>query len=317
LGQEERPRQTGRLTLLPVGLHLADRTRFQTEVAVSVGRPIDVAPFREQARVDPQMAVRALTEQLQSVLEKLIVNVPDVDQAALVAAIERIYLDEAHTESDAPHVGISRGMAECIEHFSRVDPDRIATAWYRVRRYEQELAALRVRDKAVREMLPAEGRTMERIRLLIVGLLGVGPALVGGLLHYVPYRLCGQVGRLGDPTQVAAFRISLAIVVFPLTYAAIAWGLSRGLGWSPRAVAIALVVIAALGLHALAYFQWFAHQRERIRLVFWKTVHRRRVAMLRKRRRELIRMCERSKQEFDALRRANPAQQPVGEREAS
>src|SRR5262245_43969711 len=232
LAQDARPGQEGRLAVLPVGLHFADRTGFQSDVWVSVGRVIDLASFREQAVHDDQAAVRSLTEHIQIALEKLILNVPQVDRVELVAAVERLYREDVRPQVAIGHdVAIARGIAEYVDYFARTDPDRIARAWRRIRRYERRLDALRIDDRTVRQMLPVEGRIRERIRLFTLGLLGVGPALVGGLIHYVPYRLSADAARLvHDPTHVAAARIAVGVVLFPLWYALIGAGLWRGLG---------------------------------------------------------------------------------------
>ncbi len=302
LGQEARPGQEGSLTLLPVGLHFAERAAFRSAVVVSVGRAVDLARFRDQARTDGAEAVRALTAEIQSVLEKLILNVPDADRAALVDSVERLYRDETRTglPPDVPALDTARGIAECIEHFAGTEPERVVRARALILRCEEHLSRLRLRDRAVREMLPARGRVRERARLLVLGLLGVGPALLGGLFHIVPYRLCGMIaGRVtSDPTQVASVRIGAAVVLFPLTYGAVAFALARGLGWPARAIGLALLVLVPLGLHALAYFTWLAHQRERIRLVLLKVEHRRLIAKVRRERQELIRMFEDAQRKF-------------------
>ncbi|HEV2105962.1 MAG TPA: 1-acyl-sn-glycerol-3-phosphate acyltransferase, partial [Candidatus Eisenbacteria bacterium] len=61
-------RAPGRLSLLPVGLRLAERTAFRTEVAVHVGAPLPLAPFAARARDDHEGAVRALTDALHAAL---------------------------------------------------------------------------------------------------------------------------------------------------------------------------------------------------------------------------------------------------------
>jgi glycerol-3-phosphate O-acyltransferase/dihydroxyacetone phosphate acyltransferase len=187
LAQERRPGQQGRLAVLPVGIHFADRTGFQSDVWVSIGRSIDLAPFREQAVHDDQGAVRALTERIQIALEKLILNVPQVDRVALVAAVERLYREDVRPRVAISHdVAIARGIAEYVDHFARTDPDRIARAWRRIRNYERRLEALRIEDRAVRELLPAEGRIRERARLFVLGLLGIVPAVFGGCFTTCP-----------------------------------------------------------------------------------------------------------------------------------
>jgi len=99
---------------------------------------------------------------------------------------------------------------------------------------------------------------------------------------------------------VASYRIGAAVFLFPLVYVALALWLQRGLGWTGPRILLALVVTAALGLHALVYFNWLGRQWLRIRLVFLKAANRREVARLRRERRELIRMCETSMSEYRA-----------------
>ena len=298
LEHEARPGQEGRLVLLPVGLHFAERTGFWTEVVVSIGRAIELEPFRQAARVEEAHAVRALTERIQTVLEKLILKV-EVDRVALVQAIDEIFRHEIGGKRDAADLGIARRMAECVEHFAHVDPERVRNAAARVRRYQDRLASLRLSDQTLREMLPAEGRIRERARLVALGVLGLVPALAGGLIHYLPYRVCAAAGRATrDPARVAAYRLGAGVVVFPLAYAALAAVLAGPLHRPPPYILAALAVSAALGLHALLYFNWLARQWQRIRLVLLKSSRRRLVARLRRERQAIIRLCETSMRDF-------------------
>ena len=300
LGQEARAGQEGRLTLLPVGLHFAERTGFWTDVVVSVGTPIDLAPYREPARTDATEAVRALTAEIQLAIERLILKL-EVDRVGLVHAIEEIYADELTLAPGDSALDRARAMAECVEYFARTDPERVALASARVARYQERLKDLRVRDQTVREMLPPEGRSLERARLVVLGMLGLLPALAGGALHYLPYRLSAAAGNAArGPTKVAAYRIGVGVVVFPLLYLALGLWLARGLKWPPPQVAAGLGFLAALGIHALLYFNWLGRQWQRIRLLMVAMSHRRLVARLRRDRRALIRMFDASLREYRA-----------------
>ena len=301
LGQEARPRQEGRLTLLPVGLHFVERTGFWTEVVASVGRPMDLAPFRARAREDEAVAVRELTDAIQGALEQLILNV-EVDRVALVHAIEEIYRVEAPEAAATVALGVAQGVAECIEHFAQLEPARVEVAARRVGRYRDALEALSIRDRTLREMLPPEGRTLERARLVTLGLLGIVPALVGGAVNYLPYRLTAIAGRATrDPTRIAAYRLGAGIAIFPLAYGAIATLLAR-VGWPPLQITAVLAGAALLGVHALIYFQWLSRQWARIRLVVLKISHRREVAWLRRERRDLIRTFDAALAEYRRFR---------------
>jgi hypothetical protein len=250
--------------------------------------------------------VRALTDHIQDTLEQLILRL-EVDRVALVHAIDEIYSGELAVSSDTGKLEVARGMAGVIEHFARVDPARIELASLRIGRYQERLRALRIRDRAVRDMLPRQGRLIERARLVGLGLLGIVPALVGGAFHWAPYQASAAAGRATrDPTRVASYRLGVALVAFPLTYGLLMLGLSRGLGWDPPRVALAVAIAAVLGLFALFYFQWLSRQWQRIRLVFLRVAKRREVAGLRRERRAIIGMCEAARAEYAVAREDVP-----------
>jgi 1-acyl-sn-glycerol-3-phosphate acyltransferase len=297
LGQEARPGQEGRLTLLPIGLHFVERTTFRSDVEVTIGTPIPLEAHRALARSDPQEAVRKLTAEIQSALERLIVNVPNPARTPLVEAVDRVYRGEEGND-DGPGLGFSQTVAEAVEYFAREDPDRVSEAALRLHRYQRRLTRLEVSDRAVREMLPSPGRAVERARLVLFGLAGLGPALAGYLIHAVPYHLCGFAGsRVPDPALITAVRISTGIAVYPLTYLGIGYWMYRA-GWSTRAIAISLVSAAILGLFSMAYLAWLEHQRDRLRLVWHSWRRPRHIARLRRERTALIRLFDQARSEF-------------------
>ena len=302
LGQEARPGQEGKLTLLPVGLHFVERTMFRSDVAITVGRPIDLTRHREAARVDQPEAVRALTAEIQAAIERLIVNVPEPRHLSLVDVVDRIYRG-AEGEDQGPGLAFTQSVAEAVDYFAREDPDRVAEATWRLRRYQRRLGRLEISDRAVREMLRAPRRAIERTRLVILGLIGVVPALAGYVIHAIPYHLCGLVGsRVSDPPLVTAVRISTGIVVYPLLYLGIGYWMYRA-GWSARAIAIALASAALLGTFSMGFFAWLEHQRDRMRLVYHSWRRPRRIARLRRERTALIRLFDQARRDLAEVRR--------------
>ena len=62
--------------------------------------------------------MRDLTQELQTALEKLILNIPSPDLAKLVRDVEQLYLPELKAyQPDAPELALGRSIAECVEHF--------------------------------------------------------------------------------------------------------------------------------------------------------------------------------------------------------
>ena len=183
LGQEARPGQQGRLTLLPIGLHFAERSRYASDVAVSVGPPIDLAPFLKLAESDEVQAVRQLTAHIQEALEGLILNVPAVDRVRWFTPSRRSTAASwEHPRSRWNWISFAAWPSASSTSRART---RSASRWpgSGSARTRANLESLKLRDQAVREMLPAPGRVRERLRLVAMGLLGLLPAVAGGLIQ--------------------------------------------------------------------------------------------------------------------------------------
>jgi len=285
------------LTLLPIGLHFEDRTRFQSRVTLSVGRPVELASLGGRYAADPQATVREVTDRLQVALEKLILNIPSQELARLVRDVEALYGSDLHEHMpDAPALLLGRGISECVEFFRVNDRERLHHLWLAVNSYRRKLHALKIHDSGIR------GTAIEAdtARLVTQAMLGAVPALVGGVVHFVPYQLSGGIGRLfaSDPTRIAFARMMTGAFVFPASYAGLGWLLWRRVGWSAGAVLAVLGACIPLGLFALAYFRWLARERDRLRVVLLASAHRRMVARLRVERRQLMRMLDRARDDF-------------------
>jgi 1-acyl-sn-glycerol-3-phosphate acyltransferase len=298
LAYEFREHGAGGLVLLPIGLHFTERARFRSDVLLSVGRPIELADLRETHRADAGQAVRELTDRIQAALEKLILNVPSIEVGQLVREIEQIYLEDLREAApQAPDLALVRGIADSVDFYRRFDPERLHRIWIAVTAYRRKLSALDLRDKAVREM-NAGGTDLPR--LLATFVLGLPFALAGALVNWVPYNASGIVGGLfaRDPTRTAFARIVSGLVLFPLTYIALALALNRWAGWSARAIALVLVAFVPLGLVSLRWFGWLRRERHRLRIALLLSANRRLVARLRAERRRVVRLLDAARDDY-------------------
>lgn len=297
LAYEFGPSRRAPLTLLPIGVHFEDRTRFQSHVTLSVGRPVELASLESAYAADPQATVREVTDRLQVALEKLILNIPSQELARLVRDVERLYSPDLREHMPgAPELLLGRGISECVEFFRVHDRERLHQLWLAVNRYQRKLHALHVEDGAIRRAALESHAT----QLVTQAALGALPALAGGLVHYVPYQLSGSIGRLvsSDPTRIAFARMVTGAFLFPASYAGLGWYLWRRGGWSEGAILSVLAVCIPLGLFSLGYFRWVARERDRLRVVLLAVTHRRMVARLRAERRRLMRLLDRARDDF-------------------
>lgn len=302
IGYEERPGQSGRLALLPAGLHFADRTKFRSDVVLTFGEPIPLAPFRPRDADERQQMVERLTEILQVALERLFLHIPEPDVTGLVHDLERIYAEEVRAGDD-PRTALELGqrIAECVDYFHRTEPERIYRLWRRVSAYRGWVEALQLDEAGIRELGSSAAAIRQAIVAAILAGIGLIPAALGFVVHYLPYKASAGVARLtSDPAEVAQLRIVAGVLIFPLAYAVLWFALRAAAHWPRRDAVAALVVTAALGLFTLAYGRWLAQQLGRIRLVFLTLKHRPLIVRLIHERRSLVRFFEAIRADFRA-----------------
>lgn len=310
LAYDALPGRNGRLQVVPIGLHFVARTAFRSDVVLSVGRPFALAEYATSRGADDEDAVRRFTGDMQVALEKLILHVPRAEMAALVRDLEQIYMEELSADlPHAPEMMLSRGLAESVQYFGERDPERLYRVWRRVAAYKRRLGALDLRDQTVRQRVPSALIARTSARLLIAGTLGLAPAVAGAAVHIVPYRVTGALSKIiaGDATHIAFARIVLGVILFPLSYAAMAWWAWHEMHWPAKDIGSALAACVPLGFFALAYFRWVKRERHRLWFAWLALTKRRQVARIRAERRALVRILDAARDDFLAAHDLPPA----------
>ncbi len=300
LAQEQRGRGGEPLTLLPVGLYFEDRTRFQSEVILSVGEPIPLGSYLARAAHEPREAAQALTQQIQSAIESLIQVIPEPEFGRLVGELEKIYLPELQSRGDLRHaLELKRRVSACVDYFRRTDPERVVAVARQLKHYLRTLHALQLHDESLRA-LNAGGWRQTHVRRWALAMAGFPLAVAGGALHWLPYEACSMAAqRLAPhPTRISSAHMIVGFVLFPLwwaTLAAVTWKLT---GWPPERLAVAIGVVAGAGLFAAAFHRWWERQPGFVRLPVYATLRRRRLQRIRLERRELIRIFDQARADF-------------------
>ncbi len=253
--------------LVPTGIHYADRTSFGSEVTVSVGEPVDLAPYLAQAEVDPEGVVHALTGHLHQRLRSLILDLP---QPALAAAISQLEpLARLSPRRGARELESAQRVAARLEQLRVQEPERFAVIRRHGRAYAKARGALHLSDRALswdRRGRPWRQRTGT---LTVLCVLGAPAAAVGALLHAAPWAagewIAHHVGR--DPARFAFGRIISGLVFFPLAYLVLVIVLTRIYGFPLWSALAAVVLTVSLGLWMLPYVQWVHALWERARLL--------------------------------------------------
>ncbi len=203
-------------------------------------------------------AVRRLTDEIADGLDEVTLSFSSWDEARLLARVADLWLQPDPTlpvqPSLAERFAARRKVLARYRELQTTRPERIARLAATLAEYDRLLSAHGLRDEQVGAAypLPSVLRFLaESVWLLLVRL---PLAVVGVLLDYVPYRICGWLGALvaRHPDQPATWKLFGGILLFPIFWAAEAgyaawrWG-----QWA----ALAVLVLATLGGYAAIRFR--------------------------------------------------------------
>jgi 1-acyl-sn-glycerol-3-phosphate acyltransferase len=313
LAQAQRGHPAGPLTLLPVGLYFEDRTRFRSEVILSVGEPIPLESHLARAASEPREAVQDLTQVIQAKIESLIQIIPEPEMRRLVGELGKIYLPELLRRGDPRHVlELKRRVAECVDHFRRTDPERVVAVGRQLTHYLRVLHAVQLHDQSVREVEARGDWRRTHARRWGFAAMGLVPALAGAGLHWPPMTLCARVAHqiAPHPTAISSALMISGFVLFPAWWtliAVVSWKLTA---WSAGQLAVWMAVIVALGAYARWFFEWWERQPGFTRLPFLAVRRKRQLARITAERRELMRIFDKARADFLAEEAAAQSQPP-------
>jgi glycerol-3-phosphate O-acyltransferase/dihydroxyacetone phosphate acyltransferase len=249
-----------RLRIVPAGLYYTAKTTFRSGALLYFGEPMEVAPAAlDETGEPPRAAVRELSDRIAESLRALTLNADRHEALTVVARAERIFSSgEGEEEEEGPSLARElrrrRRFVEGYAFHRERSPERLAELERRIRQYEEELLQAGIEDP---RQLSTEwvARHARPFHLLTRGLLFalLAPlALAGALAHYPAYTLAGVLAtRLSQNYDdvLSTFKIVAAMLLFPLTWLALAAVFYFSSGW-PGALA-ALLVAPLAGFVAL------------------------------------------------------------------
>lgn len=242
------------VTLLPVGLVLTEPGRFRAGRAlVLVGPPVPTDDCVALRRRDPGAAVRRLTEQLAAALRRQIVEAEDRETLRLMRLLEAVWREESGARADPRSAAWLQSTARAYRWLRRTEPVEIEDFRREVEEYTRELERLRMTPATLGRAYAPSVVLGYAAREIVPLVLGLPLALVGVLLHVLPYQLVRLGIRVTRPEAdvEATYKLAGGVVIFPLAWALEGWLAARAGGpW--LAVLLALALLPA-GFFALAW----------------------------------------------------------------
>ncbi len=242
------------VTLLPVGLVLTEPGRFRAGRAlILVGAAVPTADCVARHRSDPVVAVRTLTDRLGEALRRQIVEAEDRETLRLMRLMERVWRQESGTRADPRSAAWLQSTARAYRWLRRTAPAEVEDFRREVEEYGRELDRLGVTPETLGRAYAPSTVVRYSAREVVPVILGLPLALLGTLLHALPYQLVALGIRLArpEPDVEATYKVAGGAVIFPLAWAFEAW-LAARLG-GPWLVALLLLSLIPAGFFALAW----------------------------------------------------------------
>jgi glycerol-3-phosphate O-acyltransferase/dihydroxyacetone phosphate acyltransferase len=232
------------VSIVPVGISYDAKARFRSRALVRLGQPQLVRPRAPRYRDDPHAAVRAMTDDIGDRLRAVVPDYHSWAEAAELSLVAEIVT--RHVGSSEPEVVDLARREELVRALMAVlsGPDgarRSEPLRSALGRYRQELAMLGLDDA----LIAASGGPAHRWTLLawpVVKAVAATPvAVVGTIVHIVPYEVVKRVARLPDNDGMrATVKLLGCLVGFTTVYAVIARRVGKRLGRWMGALAFAL-----------------------------------------------------------------------------
>jgi 1-acyl-sn-glycerol-3-phosphate acyltransferase len=245
------------LVIVPAGLFYTAKSRFRSQALLCFGPAVEV-PETETGPdgESPAEPVREFTAELERSLGELTLQADGHHALALAESAERILLSAGDGDRElASRLQIRRRLLEGYSQLKLTAPHRLEEISRRVGAWQARLDAAGLTP----ELLPAEGYTAETVVRFtaprLATLLGLLPlALLGTLIHLVPWVVVDLIGRRvrrSNLDLVSTVKILAGLVLYPLTWALLAWLTTRR--WGLPAGLLILLLIPVSGFVALLF----------------------------------------------------------------
>jgi 1-acyl-sn-glycerol-3-phosphate acyltransferase len=240
-------RHGGRLGLqvVPAGLTYSAKEIYRSDVLVNFGEPIRAADFLEGCDERRKECIQKLTAEIERRIQALILHLPELEHARVVAGVKRLYLDRLLVGHSIAHEPVSPRAEEllvtqrivaAVEQAYRTQPERAAAFAARLAAYEKWLRRLRISDEYL-AMFPDKGQLLRRsVGGAVIAVLGAPIALYGWVHRLIPYAVVKWAVRgFTEPrkrrAQTSTAAITAGVIAFGAFYGLCVGVVQAWLGW--------------------------------------------------------------------------------------
>lgn len=275
LGAEAQHQFNLELTIIPIGINYSNPHYFRSHLFLNVGTPIKVADYKNAFQLDNFEAVRKLTDDIKTELEKRTVVIEEEKVDRLILNIEKIYREQLidgvglDEKKNIQNFYMSKEIVNAVSYFYKKDKKRVIRTKRRINSYLQKIKELKLRDTQMQG-----SRMKQKYLLKLLFLVVTFPVFLFGYINnYFPFKVSEALSRkmLNRDDFRGSLQISLGVLsflVFHVLQSIIVFMLFNTI--------IAIVYFLLLyptGLFTLKYLREYYRFRNRIRLI-WLLLHK-------------------------------------------
>jgi glycerol-3-phosphate O-acyltransferase/dihydroxyacetone phosphate acyltransferase len=240
-------RHSGKLGLqiVPVGLTFSAKELYRSEALVNFGTPIRAADFLADYETQRKECIRKLSAEIEARIQALILHIPDLEQARVIAAVKRLYLerlqvgDQVVENSSTPRadeLAVTQRISAAVQQIYRDQPQTAQAFTLRLNRYETWLARLRISDAELAQFQNHGVRLRRNLLKAILGVVVLPIAIYGWIFRLPPVLLVTwAVHKFAKPNlrkaQVSTATIVAGVTAFSLFYALFIGMCHQEFGW--------------------------------------------------------------------------------------
>ena len=233
------------LQVVPAGLTYSAKEIYRSDVLVNFGEPIRAADFLEGYAERRKECLHRLTAEIEQRIQSLILHLPQLEHARVVAGVKRLYLDRLRLGRGIVHEPVSPRAEEllvtqrivaAVEHVYRTQPERAAAFATKLDAYERWLRRLRISDEHL-ALFPDKSKLLSQsITGATLAVLGAPIALYGWLHRLIPFAVVKwAVSGFTEPgkrkAQTSTAVIAAGIIAFGVFYGLCVAVVHAWLGW--------------------------------------------------------------------------------------
>lgn len=249
------------LKIVPAGLYYTSKTTFRSSALLYFGKPIDVQPVPlEPDGNPPRQAVRELSDRIEKALRAVMLDAQHEEALSTISRAEKIFSSQRQSEgrdvSLADELQLRQRFIRGYTTVRARAPERVTKLVARITRFEEELKQAGIDPEDLSPPRSTVAVLSQLLRRSLIFLLLLPPAILGMVVHFPAYRLGGILStRLSKNAEdvVSTIKITSAMLLFPLTWLAVAFGVFELGGWV--AALASLCIMPATGYIAIRFLE--------------------------------------------------------------